>query len=793
MKKNAVTCVFLLLIPLFSRAEDPGRVQGQVTKAGKPIGGVDVVLKELSLSTITDKNGAYSFDRLRPGKYTLIFKQGDNSVTKEDRIVTAGSTTQCDVDVEWEVLLTHTLTVHAASRRTERVVDAPAAVSVVEEAEIEREIAHGELPKILETTPGVDSTQGGLYDFNLNTRGFNSSLNRRVLTLMDGVDMSIILLGAQNWTLVSSFLPDLASLELVRGPGSALYGANSYNGVFNISSKDPRYSQGGMIRFSVGEPGTARLDLRYASSLGKDWYFTILGGYMESKGFTQSRNESVEYEGLPREAVPLLSDKLNSLNAKIRLDKHFGSSSVLTFETWFINHKGDAFISGSSRMQGKNTSIPLARVNFHSPHWNISAYSLGGVDFQGISLSSGGQLYADLSRIHGEIQGFTDIAKGKGRLVGGFSIRREGVDSANEQGVQTLTSKAIHEHMEAVYGQLDYFFTDKLKFVLAGRVDISTLHDPQFSPKAALVYSFNPGHSLRLTINQAFQSPNYSEFFMKVPVAPAVNLSGIEDGLSAAFGGRNLGLGFKDIPMLALGNEKLKVEEITGVEIGYSNIFARKLIFHINYFRNQLKNFITDPLPGVNPSYGPYAPPSDLTPEIRAAIITTLQQNLPPRLFALMSNSLEDGSAIFAAASITNAGKANSQGIELDLRYFLGKYWNMDFNYTWFDYKVKEELIEDKILANTPEHRINWGMAYVSDRFDMSLRYRWVDGFPWAVGVYVGDVKSYSLIDLTSNFKIGDGFSLGANISNFLNNKHYEIFGGDILRRRAVASISYRW
>ena len=514
---------------------------------------------------------------------------------------------------------------------------------------------------------------------------------------------------------------------------------------------------------------------------------------MESKGFTQSRNESVEYEGLPREAVPLLSDKLNSLNAKIRLDKHFGSSSVLTFETWFINHKGDAFISGSSRMQGKNTSIPLARVNFHSPHWNISAYSLGGVDFQGISLSSGGQLYADLSRIHGEIQGFTDIAKGKGRLVGGFSIRREGVDSANEQGVQTLTSKAIHEHMEAVFGQLDYSFTDKLKFVLAGRLDFSTMYDPHFSPKAALVYSFNPGHSLRLTISQAFQSPNYSESRMMASAAPPIDLSAIEDGLSAAFGGMDLGLGFKSVPVLALGNNDLKVEEIKAVEIGYSNIFVRKLVFHINYFRNRLKNFITDPLPGVNPSYGPYAPPSDLPPEIRATIVATLQNNLPSRLYAVMSNSLEDGSAIFAAASFANAGRANSQGIELDLRYFLGKRWSVDFNHTWFDYSVKDELIADKILANAPKHRTNLGMAYVSDRFDMSLRYRWVDGFPWAAGVFAGDVKSYSLIDLTSNFKVSGGFSFGANISNLLNKKHYEFFGGDILRRRAVASISYRW
>jgi len=666
-------------------------------------------------------------------------------------------------------------------------------VNVVEEAAIEREIAHGQLPKILETTPGVDTTQSGLYDFNLNTRGFNSSMNRRVLTLIDGVDMSFITLGSQGWPWVTSFLPDLASLELVRGPGSALYGANTYNGVLSLSSKDPRYSQGGTVRFSLGEPGTAHLDLRYAGHLGKGWYFTILGGYQENKGFTKSRNQSVEYPGLPKEAVPLWSDKLKILNGKIRLDKHFGSGSVLTLETDYEHDKGAVFITGSGRIQDKDNSLPLVRINFHSPHWNISAYRIGDIHFQGMNLGSGQQMYTDSSRIQGEIQGFTDFAGGKGRLVGGFSVRREDFDSANKQGIQTALSKPVNDHMEAVYGQLDYFLTDKLKFVLAGRQDFSTLNDPRFSPKAALVYSFNPGHSLRLTINQAFQRANYIEFFARIPVAPAVNLSALEKGLSAAFGGQDLGLRFENIPVLLRGNENLKVEEITGVEIGYSNVFARKLIFHLNYYRNKLKNFITDPMPGVNPSYGPYAPPSGLPQEIRSAVVAALQKNLPPSLFALMSNSPEDGSAIFLARSFTNAGKVNSQGIELDLLYFLGKGWNVDFNYSWFDYKVKEELTANKILANTPEHRINGGMAYLSERFDMSLRYRWVDAFPWFDGSFGGDVKTYSLIDLTANAQIGDGFSLGFNISNFLNNKHYENFGGDILRRRAVASVSYRW
>ena len=183
--------------------------------------------------------------------------------------------------------------------------------------------------------------------------------------------------------------------------------------------------------------------------------------------------------------------------------------------------------------------------------------------------------------------------------------------------------------MEAVFSQIDYFFSDKLKVVLAGRLDFSTLYDTQFSPKASLVYSFNPGHSLRLTINQAFQTPNYSEFFLKLPVAPTADLSAIENGLSSALDGMDLGLGFESVPVLALGNENLRVEEITSLEIGYSNIFASKIIFHLNYFRSQLKGFthptrlwldgydISErPPPGEPPSAGgprPSARPRDIS------------------------------------------------------------------------------------------------------------------------------------------------------------------------------------
>jgi outer membrane receptor for ferrienterochelin and colicins len=791
MEKRVLLWMFILLIPIHILAEDSGRIQGQVRKAGNPVDGVDVLLEELSLSTITDKNGIYFFNRIPPGKYTLTFTRGENSLTKEDIAVTTSTTTVCDVDVEWEVLLSHAVTVYAASRRTERVVDAPAAVSVVEETEIERESAHGQLPKILETTTGVDSTQSGLYDFNVNSRGFNSTFNRRVLTLLDGAEMSGVAVDYPVWVGISSSINDLASMEMIRGPGAALYGAGAFNGVLNMTTKDPRYSQGGMVRLSLGELSMGGFDLRYAGKLGKGWYFSVLGGYMESKDFSKSRNESVEYEGLALEMVPLPLEKNDRLHAKIRLDKHFASGSVLTLETWGLDYKGGTSLSASGRMQDTRAVVPRARVNFRSSHWNILLYGYTA-DWEAISLGSGVPMFTYQYKLHGEVQGFTNFGGERGRIVGGFSLRLQGNDTADKEGIQTFMSGAKDDHMEAAFGQLDYNLTDKLKVVFAGRLDFSTLHKAQFSPKVSAVYTLNPGHSILLSYNRAFQAPSYIQYFLKAPVGPPVDRSDIEDGLSNAFG-MDLGLGFKSIPMLALGNENLKVEEITSYEIGYSNIFARKLIFNLNYYRSQLKNFVTNMLPHVNPDYGPYAPPSGLPPEIQNAVLTALEQNLSPDLFALMSNSLEDGSAIFAVLSYTNAGRVNTQGIELSLKYFLSKHWKFDFNYTWFDFVVKEELMEDPILPNSPEHRFNLGAAYISDRVDVSMRYRWVDDFPWSSGVYRGHVKSYNLVDLTANIYVGNGFSLGVNISNLIDAKHYQIFGGDILRRNIVAALSYRW
>jgi outer membrane receptor protein involved in Fe transport len=177
----------------------------------------------------------------------------------------------------------------------------------------------GQAPAALQTVPGADVVQSGVNDFNVNARGFNSSLNRRVLVLQDGRDLAIAFLGSQEWNGMTQPLEDLGKVEMVRGPGSALYGANAFSGVINIETPTAREALGTKMTLAGGELETIRGDLRHATMLANDRFgIRLNAGYNRSDTWSRSRTRldgtslQREYEdatdepvGPVREVVPL--------------------------------------------------------------------------------------------------------------------------------------------------------------------------------------------------------------------------------------------------------------------------------------------------------------------------------------------------------------------------------------------------------------------------------------------------------------------------------------------------------
>ena len=184
--------------------------------------------------------------------------------------------------------------------------------------------------------------------------------------------------------------------------------------------------------------------------------------------------------------------------------------------------------------------------------------------------------------------------------------------------------------------------------------------------------------------------------------------------------------------------------------------------------------------------------PAGIPQPFATVLDNTLRGALGPSYF-LLSNSPLDGTALLAALSYTNFGEVDTQGIEIGLNYYLTNEWLLDANYSWFDFDITQQIAADPLLPNTPDNKYGIGLSYLGSKWNGSLKYRHSDAFDWNAGVFQGPVPAYDLVDLNANYSLTDNIEVGVNVSNLFNDKHYQIFGGDIIERRALAHIAFRW
>ena len=117
----------------------------------------------------------------------------------------------------------------------------------------------------------------------------------------------------------------------------------------------------------------------------------------------------------------------------------------------------------------------------------------------------------------------------------------------------------------------------------------------------------------------------------------------------------------------------------------------------------------------------------------------TIRALAPP----ILSNNF-DGSPILAAASYTNFGNVDTQGIDLGINYYFLQGWRASLAYSWFDFDIEDQLpgFDTLLLPNSPEHSVSVGIMYDQPRFNLAVDGRWVDDFRWGVGPFQGPVES---------------------------------------------------
>ncbi|HUR47322.1 MAG TPA: TonB-dependent receptor plug domain-containing protein, partial [Candidatus Saccharimonadales bacterium] len=161
--------------------------------------------------------------------------------------------------------------VTTVSGHEEKKSASAAAISVITQEDIRRSGATT-IPDILRMAPGLQVARVDAHTWAVSARGFNDIFANKLLVLQDGRSIYTPLFSGVFWDVQDTVLEDIDRIEVIRGPGATLWGANAVNGVINIITKSARDSQGLLVTGGAGTEERGFGSVRYGMKLAEDVY-----------------------------------------------------------------------------------------------------------------------------------------------------------------------------------------------------------------------------------------------------------------------------------------------------------------------------------------------------------------------------------------------------------------------------------------------------------------------------------------------------------------------------------------
>ena len=171
--------------------------------------------------------------------------------------------------------------VTTASKEPEAVWKTPAAVFVITQEDIRRSGARN-IPEVLRLAPGVEVAQVDSDHWSVGIRGFGAVIASKLLVLIDGRSVYTPLFAGVYWQVQATPLEDIERIEVIRGPGGTIWGANAVDGVINIITKSAKDTHGSMLALGGGNVEQGTGDFRYGGGNGRGFSYRIYG-----MGFTR--------------------------------------------------------------------------------------------------------------------------------------------------------------------------------------------------------------------------------------------------------------------------------------------------------------------------------------------------------------------------------------------------------------------------------------------------------------------------------------------------------------------------
>ncbi len=372
--------MLLCVVPL-SFLYAGGEIRGTIfNPEGKPLAGAHVLIAGTRIGTASDANGHFIFQQLKPGNYKLrVSFLGYYTQEKEVRI-TGESSLELNFDLQMKII--STAEVEITGNKTEReVLDVPQRMNIIQKQTIENNPGQN-ITNVLDYISGVNlNSTMGIFANNsvVSMRGLSGNDQGRTLVLIDDMPINKADEGTVNWHLVNR--DNVDHIDILKGPGSALYGSNAMGGVINIHTRKPSKAVSGSASVEYGTFNTFNgryyISGRLKPSVpGKGFYYNLNGFYTRSDGYN---SEIPEY--LEKADTFYVNNYLREADIGLKAGYQFNDKNSLEIGGNFYDDKrgrGTEIYEVDGAFERHRTWQAMAR--YHGGKgiflWNVLAYNL---------------------------------------------------------------------------------------------------------------------------------------------------------------------------------------------------------------------------------------------------------------------------------------------------------------------------------------------------------------------------------------------------------------------------------
>jgi outer membrane receptor protein involved in Fe transport len=672
-----------------------------------------------------------------------------------------------------------------ASKVEQRLVNAPSTITVLGSQLIANSPSQS-FADLMRSVPGLNVTQMSARDVNMTSRGASSSLATGQLAILDGRSVYLDFFGFVMWDFLPVNFNEIKQIEVIRGPASAVWGANALHGVVNVITKSPREIQG--TNFTLGFGGFSRpsgddctqsdgdgcgSSIFYASgthaqAVNDRWAYKFSAGAYMSDPFPRPTG-TIPNSVVPPTPYPNFRNQ-GTTQPKFDVRADYDSpdgQSRWTFGggvagTDGIMHSGIGpfdIDSGSILGYAKaGYSKGARRLQFFTNILNGDATNL-------LAVGPTGQPIAFQFKTN-----TLDVEYGDAQTFAARHVVSYGGNLRYNSFDLSLAPDADNRTEGGIYLQDDIFLSDYFRLVAGARLDMFSNIDAVVSPRVAFMMKPHADHTFRVSYNRAYRSPSVINEHLQATIINEADLRAIP-----VVGPL---LGVQRFPIVAVGNSDITEESLDAYEIGYTGIVAGRATltaaFYVNNFDDSINFAQTGTYTAASPPPGFPAPFRPVLDQLNAA-----------------------GRGLPCCFTYLNLGKYRQLGFELGADMTLNPYLTAFVNYSWQDEPDPDDPADLGELNIPPANRVNVGLNFNRGRWlgNVAISYQDEAFFQDVLDSrYHGTTESFTLVNAGLGVKWGgERLTTSVKLINLFDQDVQQHVFGDVLPLQAIGELKVRF